>query len=228
MSRLADMLMGMDRGAARPEGVGAIPRLTDVAEGRRKWLWGGLLVIVTGMVLLSVGAVLRSSSRSISAPAPPAAQKSSPAKIQTASSARNSDEPVVALVSEGLRRAESGSLTEAARVLRSALALKPTHAETWNSLGVVLVREGETVRGIDAFREAVRLAPMHAEAHRNLAVALDRQGQAKEAAVHYRVFLGLSAERHPARDDVARRLTEVPDRELRRQTAAGDPTAPRQ
>ena len=28
MSRLADRLMGMDRGAARPEGVGGIPRLT--------------------------------------------------------------------------------------------------------------------------------------------------------------------------------------------------------
>jgi len=93
----------------------------------------------------------------------------------------------------------------------------------------VLVREGDTARGVDAFRQAVRLAPTHAEAHRNLAVALDRQGKPQDAAAHYRAFLSLSGERHPSRDDVIRRLTEVPDREpRRRQAAPGEPGASRE
>ena len=76
-------------------------------------------------------------------------------------------------------------------------------------VGVVLVWDGETARGVDAFREALRLQPNHAEAHRNLAVALDRQGRAAEAISHYRLFLRLSSEGDRARDDVRRRLAEV-------------------
>jgi Flp pilus assembly protein TadD len=98
---------------------------------------------------------------------------------------------------------------EATALLMKALELKPTDTDTWNTLGVLLVRQGETAQGIDAFGRALRLYPDHPEAHRNLAVALDRQGRSREAAIHYRAFLRLSAESDPARDDVRRRLIEV-------------------
>jgi Flp pilus assembly protein TadD len=229
MSRLADALMGMDRGAARPQGYGGIPRLAEASARPRKWLCGGLLAIVATMIALSMGAVLRSPSRATPAPAEAARPRSAPAPIRPAALARTADEQFVSLVAEALRLAERGALSDAERRLRDAVALKPSHAETWNTLGIVLVRLGQTARGAEAFREAVRLAPTHAEAHKNLAVALDRLGQTQEAAVHYRAFLGLSGERHPARDDVARRLVEATDREpVRRQAAAaGDRTAPR-
>jgi cytochrome c-type biogenesis protein CcmH/NrfG len=97
-----------------------------------------------------------------------------------------------------------------------ALDLRPTDGETWNSLGVVLVRQGQAARGVDAFNHALHLNPDHLEAHRNLAVTLDRQGRSGEAAAHYRAFLRLTQEDHPARDDVRRRLLDV-------STAGGNP-----
>ena len=90
-----------------------------------------------------------------------------------------------------------------------ALDLRPTDAETWNSLGVVLVHQGHTARGVDTFSRALRLSPDHLQAHRNLAVTLDRQGRSGEVAVHYRVFLRLTRPDDPARDEVRRRLPDV-------------------
>ena len=119
------------------------------------------------------------------------------------------DERFLALVRGALQAAQERALPEAAGLLEKALELKPTDAETWNSLGVVLVLQGDTARGADAFGQALRLDPTHPEAHRNLAVALDRQGRSGETVAHYRAFLRLSPESHPARDAVRRRLTEV-------------------
>ena len=114
-----------------------------------------------------------------------------------------------ALQREGFEKAQQGALPEAAELFTEALDLRPTDAETWNSLGVVLVRQGHTARGVDAFRHALRLYPNHLEGHRNLAVTLDRQGRSGEAAVHYRAFLRLTRPDDPARDDVRRRLLDV-------------------
>jgi Flp pilus assembly protein TadD len=119
------------------------------------------------------------------------------------------DERFLALVGRALRAAQERTLPEAAGLLEKALELKPTDAEAWNSLGVVLVLQGETVRGADAFGQALRLDPAHHEAHRNLAVVLDRQGRSGEAVSHYRAFLRLSPASHPTRDEVRRRLAEV-------------------
>ena len=179
MSRLADALMGMDRGAERPHGVGGIPPLAMSSGARPKWLWGGLLVIVAGMATLTVGAVLRSRVSVAAVDARPASRAAS---VATAAPSRpTADQRFVSLVKAALRSAEDGELVEAARLLKSALELRPQHAETWNSLGVVLVRANEAPRGIDAFRQALLFDPNHTEAHRNLAVALDRQGKSGEA-----------------------------------------------
>ncbi len=228
MSRLADALMGMDQGAERPHGVGGMPPLTVRSAARPKWLWGGLLVIVAGMATLSVGAVVRSRA-SVTPTDLRSAPRVAPAALAAASTRLTGDQRFVSLVKQALRSAEDGALVDAARLLKSALELKPDHAETWNSLGVVLVRADETARGMDAFRQALRFDPNHVEAHRNLAVALDRQGMTADAAPHYRAFLALSAERHPGRDDVRRRLTEVAVRQSGRRSPAGsEPGASRE
>lgn len=136
-----------------------------------------------------------------------------------------SDVEFLALLGQGRRAAHEGALPESAELLKKAIELKPTDAEAWNSLGVVLVRQGETARGIDAFSRALRGSPDHAEAHRNLAVALDRQGRSGEAVVHYRAFLRLTPGNHPARDDVSRRLGEVSaSRAEERAAGRGEPS----
>lgn len=137
----------------------------------------------------------------IAAPSP--ATKTSPASA--------AERRFVILVGQGLQAAQEGSLSEAVRLLRRALELKPTDAESWNSLGVVLVRQGEMAAGIDAFRQALHLDPNQSEPHRNLAVALDREGRSAEAVTHYQAFLRLSPESHPARVAVRGRLAAISD-----------------
>ena len=208
MSRLADTLMGMDRGASRPEGIGGIPPLGRSVGGRSKWRRTVVLAIVVGIVIFAATATfLRPRTAAVTpsrAPAPVAAAAPviRPPAIDVAFDT---------LVGRGLRAAQDGNLLEAAGLLEEALEIKPADDETWNSLGVILVRRGETARGVEAFRRALRLRPNLAEAHRNLAVALDREGRPDEAVTHYRAFLSLSAKDHAARDEVQRRLAEVSD-----------------
>ena len=208
MSRLADILMGMDRGASRPEGMGGISALAAPGPAPTRWRRSLLFVIVLGMLAVPVAVMLRPGNIAPPArPEPVLIQASLPSLAVVPAPA--TAERFKALQGEGLEKAQQGALPEAAGLFMKALDLRPTDAETWNSLGVVFVRQGHTARGVEAFSHALRLYPNHLEAHRNLAVTLDRQGRSGEAAVHYRAFLRLTRQDDPARDDVRRRLLDV-------------------
>ncbi len=201
------MLTGMDRRVLPPEGIGGIPRLTAPGEGAsRRWRRAAVLVIVVGMLAFPAAAIMM-RPRPVTLTAT-GASALTVAPLPTPGPAA-SDERFQTLVGRALQAAQARALPEAAGLLEKALELKPTDAETWNSLGVVLVLQGDTARGADAFGQALRLDPTHPEAHRNLAVALDRQGRSGEAVPHYRAFLRLSPAAHPTRDEVRRRLAEV-------------------
>jgi cytochrome c-type biogenesis protein CcmH/NrfG len=204
------MLMRMDRGASRPEGVGGIPRLTAPGEASRRWRPGVLLVILVGMLACAslTAAVLR-SRKEVPTPARVSASMTAPTPVPSTPTASAAEQRVAMLVGQGIQAAQEGELSEAVRLLRKALELKPAESETWNSLGVVLVRQGDTAGGMDAFRQALRLDPDHPEVQRNLAVVLDREGRSAEAVTHYQAFLRLSAESDPARDAVRRRLATI-------------------
>ena len=209
MSRLADMLMGMDRGGVPPEGIGGIPQLTAPGEDpSRKWRRAAVFAIVVAMLAVPVAAIMM-RSRPVALTAMGASAPVGPLPAPGTPSPTALDERFLALVRRALEAAQERALPQAAGLLEEALALKPTDAEAWNSLGVVLVLQGETARGAEAFGQALRLDPTHPEAHRNLAVALDRQGRSGEAVSHYRAFLRLSPASHPTRDEVRRRLAEV-------------------
>jgi cytochrome c-type biogenesis protein CcmH/NrfG len=182
-----------------------MPPMAAPGDFRAGWRRGVVLVIVVGIVVIVVTA---SALRPRSVPPSPAqapAPVISPSRIPSASAR----ERFVALVDRGLQATREDALGEAAGSFRKALELKPGDADTWNALGVVLARQGETVRGVDAFEHALRFNPNHADAHRNLAVVLDRQGRSREAVAHYRSFLSLSVESHAARDEVRRRVAEL-------------------
>ncbi len=223
MSRLADRLTGMDKGARRPQGVGGIPSLGPEPRSRRgKWHWVVPLVIVGMMGAFGVAAVLRSQAVAPrgggSAALPPSVRPATPAlpapsiavpAHPVSRPAPNARDRARGLVGEGLDAARAHDFQEASRLLTKALDLDPSDAEAWNSLGVVLIRQGETTRGVGALRRALRVDPGHAEAHRNLAVALDGQGRCREAALHYRSFMSRSDAANPYREDVGRRLAEL-------------------
>jgi tetratricopeptide (TPR) repeat protein len=212
VSRLADILMGMDDKRARRPGLGGIPRLGETAEPRRQWRIAGTLVILVLMGAFAVAVMLRpqtlarSSTRAgapvpVSAPAAPLAA-SPPLAVPIG-------DRVAALMRTGVDAAQSGELDQAVAAFRKAVEVDPTDAEAWDSLGVVLVRAGDEARGVEAFRRALRAMPGHPEAHRNLAVVLDRQGRAAEAARHYRAFLAKSPGDSPDRATIMARLEEM-------------------
>jgi type IV pilus assembly protein PilB len=97
---------------------------------------------------------------------------------------------------------------EAAGLLEKSIEPEPTDAEIWSRLGMVLVRQGETARGVDAFRKALRLDPNHPEAHRQLAEVLNGHGRSGEAATHYERFRHLTDR---SRSDARERPTEALD-----------------
>jgi len=212
VSRLADLLMGMDEKRAPRPGLGGIPRLAESAEPRRQWRIVATLVMVVMMGAFAVAIMLRpqgparSSARSgmpaqVSAPAAPLPVSAPPAPPISAR--------VAALMRTGVDAAQSGELDQAAAAFRKAVEVDPTDAEAWDSLGVVLVRAGDEARGVEAFRRALRAVPGHREAHRNLAVVLDRQGRGAEAARHYRAFLAKSPADSPDRATIMARLEEM-------------------
>ena len=212
MSRLADILMGMDDKRARRPGLGGIPRLGESAEPRRQWRIVGTLVILVVMGAFAVAVMFRPqgparSSTRAGAPAPvsaPAASLPVPPPPAVPIGDR-----VAALMRTGIDAAQSGELDQAVVAFRKAVGVDPTDAEAWDSLGVVLVRAGDEARGVEAFRRALRAAPGHPEAHRNLAVVLDRQGRAAEAVRHYRAFLAKSPGDSPDRATIMARLEEM-------------------
>lgn len=201
MSRLADILSGVDRSPSRRQEVGGIPGLAPAEVPRRSWRVLLTLVIVVGMAVLAAAVLFWSPGEKPLAPVS-AAAPARPAPIAKTAAAPD-------LVRQGREAAQKGSAVEAALLFKQALAANDRDAETWNSLGVVLVRQGESGEGIDAFRRAVKLMPAHPEANRNLAVALDRRGKTAEALTYYRAFLGKAPDRHPDRADVHRRLGEL-------------------
>ena len=212
MSRLADILMGMDDKRARRPGLGGIPRLGESAEPRRQWRIAGTLVIVVLMGAFAVAVVLRPQgptrfSARGGAPTPVTAPRA-PLSVPPPPAVPVTDR-LAALMRTGVDAAQSGELEQAAAAFRKAVEVDPTDAEAWDSLGVVLVRTGDEARGVEAFRRALRVAPGHSEAHRNLAVVLDRQGRAAEAARHYRAFLAKSRSDSPDRATILARLEEM-------------------
>ena len=205
MSRLFDVLARLDRGRPRPAELGGIALPAPPARGRRTWRIVAYFIILGGMAAIAWMTYVRPPARDdLASAAPPQITLLPP--VATAPSART-------LLAQGLDAAQRGSLADAARLFRDAIARDAGDPEAWNSLGVVLIRQGDRQRGIEALRTALRLEPAHLEARRNLGAALDRQGRREEAIEHYQAFLSLSPSDHPGRGEVRRRLLElVPER----------------
>lgn len=212
MSRLADLLTGMDGRAPGPAsgGTGTPHLKIATASSPRRYprvLRATIPVIVVVMFAVGGFVVLRPGvARLTAAPVPPHVAPLRPAPRVDVAASR--DAQFIALRAKGLLAARD-DLAEGTALVRKALDLKPADGETWNTLGVLLALQGEVSQSMDAFNRALSLEPDHAEAHRNLAVALDRQGRPREAAVHYRAYLRLCAASDPGRADVRRRLMEV-------------------
>lgn len=214
MSRLADRLVGLERGTSRPQSTGEIAGLGGSPAHPARWRPAALLVIVAGMLAVPVALVwpaknvvnpLAPTATSMLMSLPPPAKPARAAGIESAE----------AVLAQAMQAVSDGALQEAEQLFRRALELRPADAEAWNRLGVVLAREGARANGVEAFTTALRIDPGHCEAHRNLAIIRDGEGRADEAVAHYRAFLLLSRPDDAGREAVGRRLAELAPSEAR-------------
>ena len=69
---------------------------------------------------------------------------------------------------------------------RTALRIKPDHAEAMNNLGVDLAKQGHTEEAIVLYRHAIQIMPEHTGAHFNLGTLLASAGRREEAEAAFR------------------------------------------
>lgn len=120
---------------------------------------------------------------------------------------------IVAMVHNN-RAAEAlgaGRLREAWWSARAAVQTDPRHADAWNTLAVVLQRQGDAAQAERVLRHALAVDAGHAAAMANLAGLLTARGQLEEAAVWRERQARLGPERPFALVDAARALLDAGD-----------------
>jgi tetratricopeptide (TPR) repeat protein len=81
----------------------------------------------------------------------------------------------------GALYAADGRLDLAGREIETAISLRPDYADAYNSLGVILRRQGLAAAALESYRAALRLRPDFAEARHNVALLYAAQGLLDDA-----------------------------------------------
>lgn len=88
-------------------------------------------------------------------------------------------------------------------MLRRALALRPSQAETWSNLGLALWRTGDVVASGEALTRAIELEPDRPTFHSNLGVFLGAVGNLHGAEHHLKEAIKLEPENFAPQWDLA-------------------------
>lgn len=93
---------------------------------------------------------------------------------------------------------KAGSVDEAVKNYRQALAIDPRFAEAHNVLGDALREQGKLSEAARCYRAALEYAPNLAEAHYGLGVTLLERSDSQNATVFFKNALGLKPDLVPA------------------------------
>ncbi len=96
-----------------------------------------------------------------------------------------------AALQEAIVHHQAGRVSEAERLYRRILRVRPSHSGTNNALGIALKDQGRLDEAAAVFRRVVAVAPDNAPAHSNLGNILFSQGKLEEAETCYRRALAL-------------------------------------
>jgi len=81
--------------------------------------------------------------------------------------------------------AKRGEDTEAVRLLKTAVAIRPDFVKGWNNLGFIHSKIGQSKEAIWYLEQALAAKPEYAEAHKNMGDVLASAGRAEEAEESY-------------------------------------------
>jgi Flp pilus assembly protein TadD len=96
-----------------------------------------------------------------------------------------------AAMQQALHHHQAGRLSEAERLYRGILQVRPNDPEINNALGIALQGQGKPDEAAAAFRRAVTVAPDYAPGHSNLGNLFFGQDKLAEAEACYRQALAL-------------------------------------
>jgi serine/threonine protein kinase len=94
---------------------------------------------------------------------------------------------------KGFSYANLGLFEKAEEAYRSAIRLRPNHADTHNNLGILLGNLKRIAEAEREYREAIRINPNFAEAHTNLGNLLDNLKRVEEAEREYREAIRINS-----------------------------------
>src|SRR5438445_11314714 len=83
------------------------------------------------------------------------------------------------------QRGSVGDLDAAIKENEEAIRLKPSYAEAYFDLGVLLVRKGDIDNAMSNYRSAIKLVPRYVAAHINLGSGLESKGDFEGAMQEY-------------------------------------------
>ncbi len=106
--------------------------------------------------------------------------------------------PVEKLFNEAVAHHKAGRTQEAEKLYRQICELRPSHAESWSNLGLILSSRSAYAEAASACRQALSIRPGYIDAYLNLITALERSQAFEEAADIYRQLIPLQ----PARADL--------------------------
>jgi Flp pilus assembly protein TadD/2-polyprenyl-3-methyl-5-hydroxy-6-metoxy-1,4-benzoquinol methylase len=112
------------------------------------------------------------------------------------------------LMADALWHHQSGRVSDAARLYRQILAMRPGTGAALNNLGSALCDLGQPEDAETCFRQLVMLSPHDAEAHNNLGTALHAQQKLDAAEASYRQALAFKPELLSAANNLAAVLSE--------------------
>lgn len=118
---------------------------------------------------------------------------------------------------EAVRAQERKEYDRALQAYRRVLALRPSHVETYNNLGLMYLEQNQTALAREMFEKALILHPRYLKGMNNLGLTYLREGRWEEAGEQFRRVLDVHPAFLPALINLAAALSRQGQREQARQ-----------
>ena len=104
---------------------------------------------------------------------------------------------------------QKNNLRVAEKLYKEILKTNPNHANTYNNLGSVLKKLGESRKAINCFQKTIQINPNHADAHYNLGIVFKDMGEYQKAINCYERAIQINPNLADAHNNLGNTLKEL-------------------